>query len=143
MGISDDIEKIILLDKKNILREIEHLKKRLSVKEQMDKVVAYLDDIDSVYTRNLDFEKKHEDIKKQLELNKEKKLELLCKIKGKSKYIKSFGTIGLIDKATLLDISRLLSLLKLIKKISDVSHQASQYYRTDELSNVLDSKGAK
>jgi len=130
MNIEKDLEFFILYDKKNILKQIEILKVKLRIK---DAFKIYFDDIDTIFLKHLNLEDKLSNVKKQMELNKNKNLELYCKKNGKQIYIKSFGKINDISKKKLNTIFKLLMLIKLNKKINEISYLSSQVFRADKL----------
>lgn len=137
MGIEEDISKLILIEKKNILHEIDELKKKLGIFEKISSMVDFIDDLDSIHLRNLDLEANKKDIAEQLQSNKDKKLELWCYIKGKKTYIKSFGTISNVDSDTLTIIYKLTTILKLIKKVNESSYYASKYHHSESMFGTL------
>jgi len=128
MGIKEDIENLVLFDKKNILSEIDELKKQLKIEKQFNGLVEFIEDLDSVYLRNLKLETNDDEIVSQLKSNENKKLELWCYIKGKKKYIKSFGTIGKIQADELNSIFKFVCLIRLLKNMNEVSFYASKYH---------------
>lgn len=132
-----EIENFIMFDKKNILHEVENIKKELDI---ADKFQISLNSIDSIFLKNLNLENKALEINKQIELNKDKDLKLYYKHDGKQIYVKSFGQIKTINKEKLKKIFKFLMLIKFIIKINDISYVASQYYRSDMMFENLETK---
>lgn len=126
MTFQEEIEKLILIDKKSILKEIESLQKILGIRDKIKHCAKYLDDLDSVYVVNLDVEKNWENMIIQAQENKHKKLELWCKIKGDKKYIKSFGEIVTVEHDQIKSIARFIWLIRLVKKINEATYYASR-----------------
>lgn len=137
MSIQKDIEQIILLDKKNILIEIDFLKERLGIAQKLNKLVKYIDDIESIYLRNIDFTSRIEDLKKQLQGDQYKPLVMWCKVTNKKLYIKSFGTIDQVSEETIVDLIRFMSLVRLVKQIDNSIYYASRYYESTQFLNSL------
>lgn len=137
MSIQKDIEQIILLNKKNILIEIDILKEHLGISRKLNLLVNYIDEIESIYLRNIDFTDRIENLKKQLPEDQHKTLEMWCKVKNKKLYVKKFGTIGQVDNATIINLIRFITLVRLIKQIDNAIYYASRYYESDQLLNNL------
>lgn len=126
MEINKLLEQFILFDKKDLLCEINVLKKKLNIIKEFKVPII---EMSSIYLRNLSFDSSLKDIQEQIEKNKEKKIELFCTHNGKALFLKTFGKIENINKQKMEDIFKLLTLMRLIKKIDEVSYQSSQYYR--------------
>lgn len=126
MTFQEEIEKLILLDKKGVLKEIESLHKSLGIRDKIKHYAKHLDDLDSVYVVNLDVEKNWSDILIQAQENKHKKLELWCKINGDKKYIKSLGTIEMIGHDQIKAVAKFIWLIRLVKKINEAIYYASR-----------------
>ena len=137
MSIQKDIEQIILLNKKNILLEIDILKENLGIAQKFNKLVNYIDEIESIYLRNIDFTNRMEDLKKQLLEDQHKTLEMWCKVKNKKLYVKNFGTIDQADDTTIINLIRFITLVRLIKQIDNATYYASRYYESAQLLNDL------
>lgn len=140
MNLLDEIENIILLERSNIILEIEKLQAQLSIKKKFDSLIKYIDELDTLFLTNIDIEKDKDTLKKQLKENKNKKLEMWCYIKGKKYYIKSFGTIKNISQEKLIQISRFLLLIKLFIKTNEATYYASQYYCADIMFENLETE---
>ena len=136
MNIENDIQKIILFEKKYILRQLDLLKKDLGLEKKFNTTIAFIDDMDSIYLTNLDLKSK--DLFSEIKTNGEKKLEMRCHINGEKKYIKSFGQINQIPIKTLIQIIKFINLVKLLKSMSDASYYASQYHMANTLNGNLD-----
>jgi hypothetical protein len=132
MTLQQNITDLILYDRKNIFEQINLLKQQLDISEKIDKKISYLDDIESVYARNFDFEKDSEGINNQIIDNANKNLELMCRINGKTVFIKDFGKINSIPRKKLILISEFIILSRLSKKINEVSYYASMYYKNNK-----------
>jgi hypothetical protein len=128
MEINKLLEQFILFDKKNLLSEINELKKKLKITKEFKVPII---EMSSIYLRNLSFDGSIKDIREQIEKNKEKKIELFCTHNGKALFLKTFGKIESINKQKMEDIFKLLTLMRLIKKIDEVSYSSSQYYRVN------------
>lgn len=137
MHIEEELHNLMLSDRKHIVTKIKKLRIKLKIDKKLDDEIDFIDDIDFVFLSNIDFEKGSKDIKQQMILNANKRLELRCVVKGEKKYLKSYGLIKNISKEKLKDIFEFLTLVRLSKKISEVSYYASQYYRTDNLLNEI------
>lgn len=137
MHLEDVLHNLILYDKKQIIIRIKQLRIKLEIDKKLDNEIDLIEDIDFVFLSNIDLEKSSTEIKQQMILNANKRLELRCVIKGKKKYLKGYGLIKNISKQQMKDIFEFLTLIKLSKRISDVSYYASQYYRADNLLNEI------
>lgn len=135
--MDNNLQNLILYDRKYIFEKIKKLKIKLDIDEKLDSMVTFIDDIDYIFLSNLDLNSNTSEILNQIKDNAEKKLELRCVIDGKKRYLKSYGLIKNVSKKTLKDLYEFLILIKLSKKIAETSYFASQYYRTDKLFNEL------
>lgn len=129
MEINKILEQFILFDKIHLLNEINEIKKKLKISKEFKVPIV---EMSSIYLRNLSFDGSLKDIREQIELNKEKDLELCCTYNGKMLYLKGFGKIKNIDKSKMESIFKLLTLMRIIKRIDDVSYSSSQYYRANK-----------
>jgi hypothetical protein len=132
MNLEDDLQKFILYDRKLIFKRLKVLSKNLGIETKINQMVNFINELDSIFLRNLDIEKSTNDIKKQLIYNADKRLELRCIVKGVKIYLKGFGLIKNIDEEKLKQLFEFLFLVRLSKKISDVSYYSSQHYRLDK-----------
>lgn len=137
MEIDDNLQNLILYDRKYIFEKIKKLQKKLDIDKKLNTMVNFIDDIDYLFLSNLDLNSSPNEILNQIKNNAEKNLELRCVIDGKKRYIKSYGLVKNISRETLKDLSEFLILIKLSKKIAETSYFASQYYRVDKLFNEL------
>jgi hypothetical protein len=133
MKLVNELQNLILYDRKNIFKRINVLKAKLGIDKKTNELVNFIDDIDFIILSNLDFDKNSRDIKDQLIKNADKRLELRCVINGQKKYIKGYGSIKDIPKEKLRDIFEFITLFRLSKKIKEVSYYASQHYRIDKV----------
>lgn len=133
MELKKTLEQFILFDKTSIIKEIEILKGALKIKN----FKVPLTQMNSIYIKNMPFENNHDEFKTYLKTNKEKVIELYCNHNGKMVFLKNFGKIEHLNKEKLETIFRLLTLIKLFKKIDEVSYYSSQYYRSDKFFDEL------
>ncbi|NUW27241.1 hypothetical protein HUX57_11295 [Arcobacter butzleri] len=129
MNLSKDIEHFILYDRTNIHKEIKKLTNNLGINKKIASLVSIQDDVDYFYLSSFDVFASPKSFIEQFEINKEKRLELRCVIKGKKEYIKSFGLIKDVNKDILNDLCQLLTLFKVSKKVSELSYYASKYFK--------------
>jgi len=133
MSFEKELQELIIYDRKKLFSRLKKLKSKLDINKKMDNVSKFIDDIDSIFLNNLDIKQGSFDIKEQLSKNANKRLELRCVIEGKREYLKGFGLIKNIKSEKLKDIFEFLILMRLSKKISEVSYYASQHYRIDKV----------
>lgn len=127
MELKKSLEQFILFDKSNLLEEISRLKQLLKI----DDFKVSINDMESIFIKNFPQNGNKEAILKHFKENKNKVLELYCNYNGKKVYLKSFGKIEQIDKNKFINIFKLLILIRLYKKIDEVSYFSSQYYRAN------------
>jgi len=129
MDINKTLEQFILFDKTDLLNEINKIKENLKINKEFKVPIV---EMSSIYFKNLSFDTSIKETKEQIELNKEKDLELYCTYQGKMLYLKGFGKIKNIDKIKMENIFKLLMLMRVVKKLDEMSYLSSQYYRSDK-----------
>lgn len=129
MNLEDTLVGIARYDMNAIYKERDALIKKLDI----DKKKIYLlktTQLQTIFLDYLDVSAGTQKMKNQLEENKEKYLKLFCKVDKKQHMIKSFGKIENIDIDTIVDLYRVVKIVKIIQMVNNLAFECASIVNT-------------